>query len=113
MSKACARHGIRYAVHYLATWWPRTKVAQYHEFDVTHMYLLTLAIHEWWSGLRVEVESSDYKWPASLSEDDRCEILSIIKENALVRSAAAARAERIMLNAGKRISPTSEVQLSG
>ena len=95
----------------LSGWWPKSSVISHHRLDASGMFLLTWAVHVWWSNLWNEVNSPRYKWPSGSGRSEKKELMSRVREVALIKEGLALRSERDMISADKVISPDSIIQL--
>jgi len=95
----------------LSGWWPKSSVISHHRLDAGGMFLLTWAVHVWWSNLWNEVSSPGNKWPSGSGRSEKKDLMSRIREVALIKEGFALRSERDMISADKVIPPDSIVQL--
>jgi hypothetical protein len=96
----------------LSGWWPISSVISHHRLDASGMFLLTWAVHIWWSNLLNEVSSPRYKWPSGSGRSEKKELMSRIRVVALIKEGFALRSERDMISADKVIPPDSMIQLN-
>jgi len=94
-----------------AAWWPRTKVAKHHRLDSTGIWLLTMAVHKWWSDLLEDLNSPDVEWPEGLDEAGQEDITMKVEEITLAKESAMVAAKRIMLKDGEAIPMDSVLHL--
>lgn len=112
LTRSYHKRGINTAsIIKLAGWWPKSSVAKHHKFNVDRVFLLTWAVHIWWSNLWNEINMPGYKWPSGWSRTEKRMLMSRIREVALIKEGFALRGERDMISAGKIIPVDSVIQL--
>jgi hypothetical protein len=94
-----------------AAWWPRTIVAKHHRLDSAGIWLLTMAVHKWWSDLLDELNSPDVEWPEGLDEAGQEDITMKVEEITLSKESAMVAAKRMVLKDGEAIPADSVLRL--
>jgi hypothetical protein len=112
MDRAFQQEGLtKSIIERISCWWPKTILAKYHGLQAKHIYILTLAVHQWWSHLETEINSANFKWPVGWSDIDRFNMSSRVGEITHIKAAAAKRGERDMKCDGGSISVDTVIKL--
>jgi hypothetical protein len=86
-------------------------VAKHHRLDSAGIWLLTMAVHKWWSDLLNELNSPDVEWPEGLDEAGQEDITMKVEEITLAKESAMVAAKRMMLKDGEAIPVDSVLHL--
>jgi hypothetical protein len=112
MDRAFQQEGLtKSTIERISCWWPKTILAKYHGLQAKHIYILTLAVHRWWSHLEMEINSANYQWPVGWSDIDRFNMSSRVGEITHIKAAAAKRGERDMKCDGGSIPVDTVIKL--
>jgi len=94
-----------------AAWWPKAQVVKHHKLNAGEVWILMVAVHEWWSDLLLTMESQNCEWRAEMGEADKEDMRLRVKEITLSKEMAVVSAKRTMLRQGESIPVDSVIDL--